>query len=496
MGHRLGRALLFIGWIMVVQSLVWMADGRWARVADPRRAAGGRGQHHAASPTPSPSPIPTATPVPSPTPVPTPSPTPALPARWSTPVVPRVSATFSLSGPVPTPHPALPLPPDRVNLLLLGSDRRAGQALGRTDTIIVASIDPREPSVRLLSIPRDLWVYIPGWTYHKVNTAYVHGELVRYPGGGYGVLRDTLFYNLGLPTHGYALVDFLGMRQLIDALGGVEVTVRCPFNETFVDPADPTITHTLSLPGPGRYRLDGNEALWYMRSRRIGGDYGRSRRQQQVLEAMWKRLKEGGWLLRVPQLWISLRQTVQTDLGLEELAWLASVGLRLDRSRIVHGWLHTVVSPTTSVEGLSIYVPTEKTHAYLQRFLIGPIEPPQAPAVRVEAINATGNPIDGELAAEILGEAGFGVARVLEVAPDGQPTRVLALSSASDPAVRRRLLQALRLPATRVEAAPEPGAEAAYRIWLGSDFNPCRLIIRLVSDPGEHFGRGGKTECV
>lgn len=479
MGNRLGRALLFIGLIMVVQSLVWMAEamrggGRPGLNGFERATVG------PASPTPSPSPIPSATPVPSPTPAPTPtpsptpSPTPAFPARWSTPAVPKVSVTFPISGPVPTPHPALPLPPDRVNLLLLGSDRRLWESLGRTDTIIVASIDPRELSVRLLSIPRDLWVYIPGWTYHKINTAYPHGELVRYPGGGYGLLRDTLFYNLGLPTHGYALVDFLQMQRLIDALGGVEVTVRCPLNETFIDPADPTITHTLSLPEPGRYHLDGNEALLYMRSRRIVGDYGRSRRQHQVLEAMWKRLKEGGWLLRVPQLWVSLRQMVQTDLGLEELVWLASVGLRLDRSRVVHGWLHTVVSPTTSADGLFIYVPTEKTDAYLRWFLTSPIELLQAPAVRVEVINATGNPIYGELAAEILSEAGFSVARVLEMAPDGRPTRVLALSSASDPAVRRRLLRALRLPATRVEIAPEPGAEAAYRIWLGSDFNPCR----------------------
>ncbi len=476
-GRWFGRALAFVGFLMVVQGMIGMygatGGGRWRARSAPLNGDGAQTPTPlpTATPTLTPTPTPTRTPAP-PTLTPTPTPTPALPARWAATPVRTWATPVTLSGTIPPPRPPMALPGNRVNLLLLGIDRRPGEAIGRTDTIILVSIDPDLPSVRMLSIPRDLWVYIPGWGFNKINTAYVHGELSRYRDGGYGLLRDTLLYNFGLPTHGYALVDFFGMRQIIDTLGGVDITVRCPFYETFADPADPTITYTLSLPNPGQYHLDGNQALWYMRSRRIGGDYDRARRQQQVLESLWERLKSGGWLLRVPSLWSAVRQTVRTDLGLEEVTWLAWVGARLDRSRIRHGWLHPVVSSTVSSDGLFIYVPTEATDGYLARFLTGPLEEPSAPAIRVELLNASGNPSLGEMAVDVLRESGFAVVRVVEVEPDRRPTRALALSPVPDPATRR-LLQALGIPAARLEEAPEPGAEAAYRVWLGSDFNPC-----------------------
>ena len=477
----LGRALALIGFLMVLQSLAWMsrvppmgaspsrlANGEEAATAIPSPALPA-----APSPTPAPSPMPTATPTPVP---PTPTPTPGLPARWAlTPTPPP--APVGVPEGAPPPRPLLSFPPGRVNLLLLGSDRRPGERVGRTDTIILVSIDPEGPSARLLSIPRDLWMYIPGWQSHKINTAYPHGELSGYPGGGYGLLRDTLRYNLGIVTHGYALVDFQGMRAIIDALGGVDVLVRCPLYDVFPDPDDPTITGTLNLPAPGYYHLDGKQALWYMRSRYSTGDADRARRQQQVLEGMLDRLKEGGWLSRAPALWSGLRRTVQTDLGLDEVLWLASLGLRMDRSRIARGSLHPVVASaritTTSENELFIYLPTEQTYAYLERFLLGPLPSQASPLTRVELINASGNALYAGMAVEILREAGFGVVRTAEVEPDGRPSRVLALHPGSSAGAAQSLLRALHLPASRLESAPEPGAEVAYRIWLGADFNPC-----------------------
>ena len=476
----LGRALALIGFLMVLQSLAWMsrvppmgtspsrlASGEEAVTAIPSPAL------PAAPPTPTPSPMPTATPTPVP---PTPTPTPGLPARWAlTPTPPP--APVGVPEGAPPPRPLLSFPPGRVNLLLLGSDRQPGERVGRTDTIILISVDPEGPSARLLSIPRDLWVYIPGWQSHKINTAYPHGELSGYPGGGYGLLRDTLRYNLGIATHGYALVDFQGMRAIIDALGGVDVLVRCPLYDVFPDPDDPTITGTLNLPAPGYYHLDGKQALWYMRSRYSTGDADRARRQQQVLEGMLDRLKEGGWLSRAPALWSGLRQTVQTDLGLDEVLWLASIGVRLDRSRIARGWLHPVLAPrtisTTGESELFVYLPTEQTYSYLEQFLLGPLPSGTSPIARVEVINASGNSFYGEMAVEILREAGFQAVRMVEVAPDGRPTWVIAMGSAGSSTAASALLRAFRLPRSRLEVSPEPGAEAPYRIWLGADFNPC-----------------------
>ncbi|HXF68915.1 MAG TPA: LCP family protein [Thermoflexus sp.] len=486
-----GRALALIGLVTFIQGIFLMsysAVGREQSIAPIHLLNGPADLESTSPPTeepivlltatafPTPMPTPSPTAISTPTPVP-PTATPAFPARWAATATPWPVPLGGSPGGISDPRPLLPFPPKRVNLLLLGSDQRPGERVGRTDTIILASIDPEEPSVRLLSIPRDLWVYIPGWGFNKINTAYAHGELARYPGGGYGLLQDTLRYNLGIQAHGYALVNFEGMRTIIDTLGGVEVTVRCPLYDVFPDPDNPAITGTLSLPTPGRYHLDGKHALWYMRSRHSTGDLDRSRRQQQVLEGMLDRLKAGGWLLRVPSLWSGIRQTVQTDLGLDEVVWLASIGMRLDRSRIARGWLHQAVasSQISTTEGLElfIYLPTEQTYAYLERFLLGPFPSKAQPMARVEIINASGNPLYGELAAEILGEAGFEVARMVEAAPDGQPTRVSVLVPTVSSATSQALLRAFRLPRSRLEIAPEPGAEAPYRVWLGADFNPC-----------------------
>lgn len=481
-----GRALALIGFVMLIQGLIWMSygvitDQQPEAPTDPLNGAEKPAltiETSEASPPMQPAETAASTPVPTSTPLPpTSTPTPAFPARWMVTPTPRPGVSGGSPEGIPEPRPLLIFPPKRVNLLLLGSDRRPEERIGRTDTIILASIDPDEPSVRLLSIPRDLWVYIPGWGFNKINTAYVHGELARYPGGGYGLLQDTLRYNLGLAVHGYALVDFGGMRTIIDTLGGVDVNVRCPLYDVFPDPDNPTITGTLSLPTPGRYHLDGKQALWYMRSRHSTGDFDRSRRQQQVLEGLLDRLREGGWLLRVPSLWSGIRQMVQTDLGLDEVLWLASIGLRLDRSRIARGWLHPVVASeiisTTTESELFVYLPTEQTYSYLERFLLGPLPSRASPIARVEIINASGNPLYGEMAAEILREAGFEAVRMVEAIPDGRPTRVVAMSAAGSSSTTQALLRAFRLPGSRLEVSPEPGAEAPYRIWLGPDFNPC-----------------------
>lgn len=480
-----GKALALIGFMMIIQSLIWMSHGVLTSrgpgspmdtLNEVERSVPTRSLEAELTVPPTvtatPTSVPTATQLLSPA-----TPTPAFPARWAVTPTPWPGALGGGPEGIPEPRPLLPFPPKRVNLLLLGSDRRPGERLGRTDTIILASIDPDEPSVRLLSIPRDLWVYIPGWGFNKINTAYVHGELTRYPGGGYGLLQDTLRYNLGLAVHGYALVDFDGMRTIIDALGGVDVNVRCPLYDVFPDPDNPAITGTLSLPTPGRYHLDGKHALWYMRSRHSTGDLDRSRRQQQVLEGLLDRLREGGWLLRVPSLWSGIRQTVQTDLGLDEVLWMASVGLRLDRSRIARGWLHSVVESrrisTTTESELFIYLPTEQMYSYLERFLLGPLPSRASPVARVEVINASGNAVYGEMAVEILREAGFEVVRMVEAAPDGRPTRVIVISPPGSLSTTQALMRAFRLPSSRLEVSPEPGAEVPYRVWLSSDFNPC-----------------------
>ena len=128
------------------------------------------------------------------------------------------------------------VPHSRVNTLILGIDRRPGQGyVVRTDTVVLATIDSRSPSVGLLSVPRDLYVDIPGYGANRINTAHFWGEN-ESAGNGPGLAMATVVANFGIPVHHYLRIDFDGFRAIIDAVGGIDIMV----DEAIVDDAYPT----------------------------------------------------------------------------------------------------------------------------------------------------------------------------------------------------------------------------------------------------------------
>ena len=198
-----------------------------------------------------------------------PTPTPFQPLLWTSTASPlsqlavdSTSPTFTLPAPVaaqtetPTADPnflintVAPLPTinasgsnvlnngqETINFLLIGSDKRPGTSF-RTDTMVVAILRPNEGQVSLISIPRDLWVSVPGWENQRINTAYQHGISTNYPGGGPGLLKDTIQYNLGIRIDHTAMVDFDGFRQIVDTLGGVDIPVSCAYTDwKLIDPS-------------------------------------------------------------------------------------------------------------------------------------------------------------------------------------------------------------------------------------------------------------------
>ena len=114
----------------------------------------------------------------------------------------------------------------RVNLLLLGLDYRDWEAgeIPRTDTMMLLTFDPLNNSAGMISIPRDLWVPIPGFEYNKINTAYYLGEMYNLPGGGPGLAMKTVEELLGVPIQYYAQIDFQAFVDFIDHIEGVTVT--------------------------------------------------------------------------------------------------------------------------------------------------------------------------------------------------------------------------------------------------------------------------------
>ena len=214
---------------------------------------------------------------------------------------------------------------DRVNVLLMGIDRRPGEAfISRTDSMMIVSIDPVGNRASILSVPRDLYVVIPGRGRDRINTAFVYGAAGNNPAGGAALSMQTVEYNLGVPINHYVLVDFSAVVKGVDSLGGIDVNV--PF--TINDPTFPDMYYGYDplYIAAGLQHMDGTLALKYARTRHVDTDFGRAQRQQQViLAARDKALSLGitGLLAKAPILYQQLEQGVRTDLSLEQIVALA-----------------------------------------------------------------------------------------------------------------------------------------------------------------------------
>jgi len=180
----------------------------------------------------------------------------------------------------------------------------------------------------MLSIPRDLWVNIPGFDYGRINTAYMLGEGAKLPGGGPALAAKTVESLLGVPVDYYAQVDFGAFVRFIDEIGGVTVKIEEPIK---LDPEGDGNTKKMK---PGKYTLPGDLALAYVRLRKTGdgdGDFGRSQRQQAVIMAIRDRILEYDMMptliSKAPTLYNEISSGINTNLSLDQairLAWLAS----------------------------------------------------------------------------------------------------------------------------------------------------------------------------
>jgi LCP family protein required for cell wall assembly len=251
------------------------------------------------------------------------------PSATPSPFVARTATGTPTPGPIrtqrsvyPTPQftPITPIPPalsgleqpqEVLSLALLGTDNLSPY-LGRTDAIILVFYHPRFGRASLLSIPPDLFVYIPGYTMQRLNTAYAVG--------GVDLLADTLEYNLGVRPDDYAVVGLEAFVYLVDDLGGLEVTIAQPLPEICADLL------------PGRRLLDGDQVMCYLRFREGLDEVGRNLRQQEVFGIVLRGLLQGGALVRLPELYGSYRSSVQSSLGLDDLQTMVPFALRLGDS--------------------------------------------------------------------------------------------------------------------------------------------------------------------
>lgn len=208
------------------------------------------------------------------------------------------------------------IPP--VDVLVLGVDARPGEGyVTRTDTIMLVGVQPRRMRANLLSIPRDLFINVPGYGSQRINIVNVLGEQQQ---AGYGpeLLSAGIANSFGVQPDRYVRVNFDAFVQLVDAVGGITVNVP----RRIVDNAYPTRDYgTISVVfEPGRQRMDGETALMYARTRHADDDYGRAERQQQVITALVRQLANPlNWGVAV----VTVKGNMDTDMNLLEMALYA-----------------------------------------------------------------------------------------------------------------------------------------------------------------------------
>jgi LCP family protein required for cell wall assembly len=218
------------------------------------------------------------------------------------------------SIPIPPPVETFNQPAGQVNILLLGSDQRPGGSGFRTDIIMLVALNPNLGTANITSFPRDLYVYIPGWTMQRLNSAQQKG--------GFSLTQATFAYNFGLQPDHYLMVNFWGFVQGIDNLGGINVQV----GRTLSDHRDGYGTYTVPA---GLVHMDGETALWYVRSRGTSNDFDRNRRQQEVILATFFRLLSLNAIQRAPELYNLYQENVTTDMTTRDITPLLGLATLL-----------------------------------------------------------------------------------------------------------------------------------------------------------------------
>ena len=281
----------------------------------------------------------------------------AMPAETSRATSPPALVTSAIDPPAtatllqPTALPAAPVDPDlpritdprQIQILLLGIDQRTGTGETgpfRSDTMILMNIDPVRKTVGVLSLPRDLWVTIPGFESGRINTANSIGDANAYPGGGGPALAmETVATNFGVNVDKYLLVNFDVFTTIVDTLApdGVRLTVREYIDDPHYPDAGYGFLHVQFQ--PGEQRMNAETLLQYARTRATkGGDFDRAARQQEVLDAVRAEVLSAGGIInfiaQAPLLWEELSNSYRTNLALNDILALGSLMGQIKRENI------------------------------------------------------------------------------------------------------------------------------------------------------------------
>jgi LCP family protein required for cell wall assembly len=376
----------------------------------------------------------------------------------------------------------------RVTLLFIGLDERdweIGAGAPRSDTMILFTIDPVSKTAGMLSIPRDLWVNIPGFWYSKINTAYSYGEASHLPGGGPGLAIKTVEHFIGVPIQYYAQVDFQAFEETIDALGGLYL---CPGERITIDPIGPKPPVKM---GPECCKYWGYEILGYVRNRKTnGGDIDRAGRQQKVVLALVEQIFSPQnfptMVSQAPEIYAEAASGLRTNLSFEDALKLGVLLSQIPVENIQHEVIDYSMAPLDSVvvadgKKASILKPYPDLIRVLRDKIFsgsGPLSPMaegdpvmlmQVDAARVRVVNGTSTEGFSERAGNYLRAQGM---QVVEVSDDAgrQYTRTTVVLYGPKVYALRYLqtIFGINLP-SQVLFDPDPSSPVDIEVRLGAD---------------------------
>jgi LCP family protein required for cell wall assembly len=270
-----------------------------------------------------------------------------------------------------------PLPRGPFTVLVMGTEKTKAFGGMQTDSMIVAGYDPQRGLAAVLSVPRDLWVDIPGYGYQRINSALEFG--------GPSLAEQTVGQTIGVPIDYYAVVSYSTLVDIVNAVGGIRVDV--PYNiddHCFPNPAENACT-TFQL-SKGWHTLNGLEALKFAREREVLplSDISRDADQQAILFALRRKLLTPWGLLKLPLLAHILAHGVTTNFPLTRVPQIAAQLLALPRSHIRHAVLqysNGAVSNWTTPGGAEVLLGNPQAIQAVVTQLFGPM----LPALRAEA---------------------------------------------------------------------------------------------------------------
>ena len=373
---------------------------------------------------------------------------------------------------------------NRVTVLILGLDYRdwsANEGPPRSDTMILLTLDPLTNSAGIMSIPRDLWVSIPGFEHGKINTAYYLGEAYKLPGGGPQLAVKTDEQLLGVPINFYAQVDFGAFVRFIDEIGGVPIDVPEPIKIDLLGGGSKTKKKLEA----GRQVLPGEWALAYARARYTeGGDFDRAQRQQQVIMAIRERILNKDLLpvliQKGPSLYQELASGIHTNMSFDDIYKLALLAINVPDESIIRGAIgKEEVIFGFSPDNLSILIPIpDKIHLLRDKIFttygLGPETPGdlqqrmQTEGAKLAVYDGTGNPALLSQTVSYLQTQGI---NVVQSSPAGQNyVSTVVIDHTGNPFMVGYLINLMSIPQTNVYVKFDPNDTVDVEVFLGTDW--------------------------